>query len=219
MLALVLPQNSVALQCVVYASCGAWSVEHRYFPCGTRQSKYGWNIFPVCSRACNHDAVEWRASDHGRSLAPRLGARQSDRMVVPVSMPTSVVSPTATHPHLVCTDDACFQVAMGDVAVFGLVFVALDVVDGMLARRSKTGPTRVGAALDVESDSVAVLFLSLAASRKVSWCSLSLFFCKKRFECVLFQPLIVAGMISGSTSPGWARCRGETKVETPPEYM
>ena len=60
-----------------------------------------------------------------------------------------------------------FQVAMADVAVFGLLFVALDVVDGMLARRSKTGPTRVGAALDVESDSVAVLFLSLAASQKV----------------------------------------------------
>lgn len=59
---------------------------------------------------------------------------------------------------------------MADVAVFGLLFVALDVVDGMLARRSKTGPTRVGAALDVESDSVAVLFLSLAASRKVSRC-------------------------------------------------
>eukprot|EP00903_Cladosiphon_okamuranus_P007058 g6861.t1 len=58
------------------------------------------------------------------------------------------------------------EVAMADVAVFGLLFVALDVVDGMLARRSKTGPTRVGAALDVESDSVAVLFLSLAASRK-----------------------------------------------------
>lgn len=43
----------------------------------------------------------------------------------------------------------------------------LDVVDGILARRSKSGPTRVGAALDVESDSIAVLFLSLAASRKV----------------------------------------------------
>lgn len=57
---------------------------------------------------------------------------------------------------------------MADVAVFGLLFVALDVLDGILARRSKAGPTRVGAALDVESDSIAVLFLSLAASRKVS---------------------------------------------------
>lgn len=56
---------------------------------------------------------------------------------------------------------------MADVAIFGLLFVALDVVDGFLARRSKAGPTRIGAALDVESDSIAVLFLSLAASRKV----------------------------------------------------
>lgn len=61
------------------------------------------------------------------------------------------------------------QVAMADVSLFGVVFVLLDVVDGILARRSKTGPTRVGAALDVESDSIAVLFLSLAASRKVSY--------------------------------------------------
>ncbi|CAM9709463.1 unnamed protein product [Ectocarpus fasciculatus] len=58
------------------------------------------------------------------------------------------------------------QVSMADVTVFGVLFVLLDVVDGILARRSKTGPTRVGAALDVESDSIAVLFLSLAASRK-----------------------------------------------------
>ncbi|CAM9645233.1 unnamed protein product, partial [Hapterophycus canaliculatus] len=58
------------------------------------------------------------------------------------------------------------KVAMADVSLFGLLFVLLDVVDGVLARRSKTGPTRVGAALDVESDSIAVLFLSLAASRK-----------------------------------------------------
>lgn len=56
---------------------------------------------------------------------------------------------------------------MADVSVFGVAFVLLDMVDGALARRSKAGPTRVGAALDVESDSIAVLFLSLAASRKV----------------------------------------------------
>lgn len=56
---------------------------------------------------------------------------------------------------------------MADVWQFGLLFVLLDVVDGILARSSKTGPTRMGAALDVESDSIAVLFLSLAASRKV----------------------------------------------------
>ncbi|CAM9321298.1 unnamed protein product, partial [Ectocarpus sp. 6 AP-2014] len=58
------------------------------------------------------------------------------------------------------------QVSMADVTVFGVLFVLLDVADGILARRSKSGPTRVGAALDVESDSIAVLFLSLAASRK-----------------------------------------------------
>lgn len=57
---------------------------------------------------------------------------------------------------------------MADVAVFGVLFVALDMVDGFLARRSKAGPTLVGGALDVESDSIAVLFVSLAASRKVS---------------------------------------------------
>lgn len=56
---------------------------------------------------------------------------------------------------------------MADVAIFGLLFVALDVVDGILARGSKVGPTQIGAALDVESDSIAVLFLSLAATRKV----------------------------------------------------
>ncbi|CAN0534583.1 unnamed protein product, partial [Ectocarpus sp. 12 AP-2014] len=61
------------------------------------------------------------------------------------------------------------QVSMADVTVFGVLFVLLDVADGILARRSKYGPTRVGAALDVESDSIAVLFLSLAASRKVGW--------------------------------------------------
>lgn len=60
------------------------------------------------------------------------------------------------------------QVEAADVSAFGAIFVLLDVVDGALARRSKSGPTRVGAALDVESDSLAVLFLSLAASRKVS---------------------------------------------------
>ena len=60
------------------------------------------------------------------------------------------------------------QVEAADVSVFGVVFVLLDVVDGALARRSKSGPTRIGAALDVEGDSLAVLFLSLAASRKVS---------------------------------------------------
>ena len=54
------------------------------------------------------------------------------------------------------------------MVVFGAIFVLLDVVDGALARRSKSGPTHVGAALDVESDSLGVLFLSLAASRKVS---------------------------------------------------
>ena len=79
-----------------------------------------------------------------------------------------------------------FQVAMADVAVFGLLFVALDVVDGMLARRSKTGPTRVGAALDVESDSVAVLFLSLAASQKVRLSAAS-FSCSTKHTNVLFD--------------------------------
>ena len=62
----------------------------------------------------------------------------------------------------------CAQVEAADVVVFGAIFVLLDVVDGALARRSKSGPTHVGAALDVESDSLGVLFLSLAASRKVS---------------------------------------------------
>lgn len=62
------------------------------------------------------------------------------------------------------------QLTTADVSVFGLVFVLLDIVDGALARRSKTGPTRVGAALDVESDSMAMLFLSLAASRQVGSC-------------------------------------------------
>lgn len=56
---------------------------------------------------------------------------------------------------------------MSDVSLFGVVFVLLDVLDGKLARASETGPTRVGAALDVESDSMAMLFLSLVASRKV----------------------------------------------------
>lgn len=59
------------------------------------------------------------------------------------------------------------QVQTADVSAFGALFVALDMVDGALARRSKTGPTSTGAALDVESDSMAVLFLSLAASRRV----------------------------------------------------
>lgn len=68
---------------------------------------------------------------------------------------------------VISTTPDCSQVAMVDVSVFGLLFVALDMVDGFLARRSKAGPTRVGAALDVESDSIAVLFLSIAASRKV----------------------------------------------------
>lgn len=62
---------------------------------------------------------------------------------------------------------ACLQVTMGDVSLFGVIFVLLDVLDGKLARASKAGPTRVGAALDVESDSTAMLFLSLVASRKV----------------------------------------------------
>lgn len=68
------------------------------------------------------------------------------------------------------------QVSMADVTVFGVLFVLLDVADGILARRSKSGPTRVGAALDVESDSIAVLFLSLAASRKVGWSVLTGYF-------------------------------------------
>ena len=55
----------------------------------------------------------------------------------------------------------------GDAFIFGAVFVILDVLDGALARGSKAGPTRIGAALDVESDSMAMLFLSLAAGRKV----------------------------------------------------
>lgn len=67
-----------------------------------------------------------------------------------------------------CTYDPREQVEMGDVSAFSVLFVALDIVDGALARGSKTGPTSVGAALDVESDSMAVLFLSLAASRRVS---------------------------------------------------
>ncbi|CAM9352496.1 unnamed protein product, partial [Discosporangium mesarthrocarpum] len=54
-----------------------------------------------------------------------------------------------------------------DVVAYGVSFILLDIVDGVLARRSKTGPTRVGAALDVESDSLAVLYLSLAVSHKV----------------------------------------------------
>lgn len=76
------------------------------------------------------------------------------------------------------------QVEAADVSVFGAIFVLLDVVDGALARRSKSGPTRVGAALDVESDSLAVLFLSLAATRKVSRWGEYRWENRRRFVCV-----------------------------------
>lgn len=60
------------------------------------------------------------------------------------------------------------------MGAFGALFMLLDIVDGVLARRSKLGPTRIGAALDVESDSIAMLYLSLAASRKVGAVAVSL---------------------------------------------
>mmetsp|Transcript_11658 Transcript_11658/g.15110 ORF Transcript_11658/g.15110 Transcript_11658/m.15110 type:complete len:629 (+) Transcript_11658:270-2156(+) len=43
-------------------------------------------------------------------------------------------------------------------------FILLDILDGWLARRSKTGPTPIGGLLDIEGDSIAMLLLSLAAA-------------------------------------------------------